>query len=246
MSDISFPKIIHQTFKNEKALPNLYIKCRRLIKRTYDEYQYTFYSDKDIQNFMKQYFPSFKSKVFDKLPTTIMQIDVFRYCLLYHFGGVYSDMDYQVLRKYNFSDFDITLPLCDFEDAENFRLGNCIIASKPNHVFWKTVLDEIENNLNVILSSWIKHKKDRRKLKEYVLKYTGPVLLTDVYKKYFINDPSFNLPERNAFHPDQPKTAKDFKQMTKNSDIYGFHHCSGSWLLSLPKSSQRHQRQIKI
>ena len=220
------PKIIHQTYSSS-SLPPLFKQCQTAIKKIYSEYTYTFHSDNDIENFMTKHFPEFKKNVFDKLPVKIMKIDVFRYCLMYVFGGIYSDMDYQVLNKFNFDPHTLVLPIShtsniqDTDYKADFVLGNCFFASVPSHPFWAKLIDELTTNIDDVIKNFPK-KKELSKYKKYVLNTTGPNFLTQVYKAYFTNDTSIYLPPKHNFHPNMYLT-KTFKD-----DNYGFHHCAGS------------------
>ena len=225
----AIPKIIHQTFSSS-CLPPLFKQCQTAIKKIYAEYTYKFYSDNDIETFMIQFFPDFKRNVFDKLPAKIMKIDVFRYCLMHKYGGVYSDLDYQTLRKFNFDSYSLVLPISHTTTMTpntpdtDFVLGNCFFASAPKHPFWLKLLNELTNNINDIVNNFPK-KKELSKYKKYVLNTTGPNFLTHVYKSYFINDSSIFLPPKHYFHPN-----RYLNKTMDRDDNYGFHNCSGSWI----------------
>ena len=221
------PKIVHQTFKNN-TLPILYKKCQSDIKLIYDDFDYKFYNDDDMNIFMEHFDPIFKHGVFDKLPVKIMQIDVFRYCLIYKFGGLYSDMDYQVTKKFDFSNIQVALPISVSAKTNNdFVIGNCFFASISSHPFWKKLIDEIIENIDRIIADY---KLNKKSLKKFVLNTTGPGFITSIYKKYFINDPSISLLDKHMFHPPRPTNEKEIKELYKTENTFGFHHCYGSWL----------------
>lgn len=228
----NFPKLIHQTYKNN-SLPNLYVNCQKSVKHFFRDYTYLFYTDNDMESFMNSFDTTFKVCVFDKLPSKIMKIDVFRYCLLYKYGGVYADLDYQFVNTFDFSKCELILPLSVGSVDSEFKINNCVLSSVPNHPFWKMVLDTLSKNISIIVSDFKKYKRNKVLYKKFVLNSSGPGLLTDVYKKYFLHNPDIMLVEKNTFHPIQPNCEQDIKKLPP--DTVGFHHCSGSWLLSLPK-----------
>lgn len=230
----NFPKIIHQTYKN-KSLTNLYISCQKSVKHFFNDYTYLFYTDSDMESFMNSFDPTFKLNVFDKLPTKIMKIDTFRYCLLYKLGGVYVDLDYQFIKTFDFSIHSLTLPLSVGCIDNEFKINNCVLASTPNHPFWKTVLDTLSQNIDTIILDFQKCKRNKNMYKHFVLNSTGPGLLTSVFKGHFSDDKSIYIVDKNTFHPIQPKNEKDMKKLSSSINTVGFHHCSGSWLSSLPK-----------
>jgi mannosyltransferase OCH1-like enzyme len=186
-----------------------------------------------MESFMKEFDPTFKKNVFDKLPTKILRIDTFRYCLLFKFGGVYADLDYEFVKPFDFSKYVLTLPLSVGNIEGDYKVNNCVLASVPNHPFLKKVLDTLSENINTIILDFEKYKRNKKLYKQFVLNSSGPGLLTNVYKKHFIQDKDIHIVEKNTFHPIQPKNKTDLKKL--GPDTVGFHHCSGSWLLSLPK-----------
>lgn len=231
------PKIIHQTFSSS-LLPPLYKQCQHYIRNIYNEYTYCFYSDNDIESFMKENFPVFKKNTFDKLPAKIMKIDTFRYCLMYKIGGIYSDMDYQVTKRFNFENYNLVLPISHSQIQnthlnttsnnghkidDDFVLGNCFFASQALHPFWGKAIEELSGNIDIIISDF-PSKRNLTKYKKYILNTTGPGFLTQIYKKYFISDTSIYLPPKHFFHPNR-----------NDSPIFGYHHCTGTWLFSKDK-----------
>jgi mannosyltransferase OCH1-like enzyme len=52
------PKIIHQTNKN-KSLPKLYQTSQRCIQNLHPDFEYKFWTDDDMYNLIKTYFPSY-------------------------------------------------------------------------------------------------------------------------------------------------------------------------------------------
>lgn len=204
-------------------MPKLFVECSRSIKKYYPDYQYNFYSDKSMDEFMKINFSKFKRNTFDKLPVKIMKIDVFRYCLMKHIGGVYFDMDYEALKKYKFEDESgIILPMNRSKSCGDSKdeVGNSVIASEPDHPFWDYVLEQVTSNLPNTLHQY---KTQKGKYSNIVLKSTGPEFLWNTYTSFTKLNPqlteNFNLLSRTAFHPSN----KDV------SSAYGFHHSSGVW-----------------
>ncbi len=68
-------------------LPDTYKMCQREIKRLYPDFEYRFYTDEDMNAFIKTEFPDYCDK-FNELPRMIMKIDMFRYFLMYKYGGL--------------------------------------------------------------------------------------------------------------------------------------------------------------
>ena len=139
---MTIPKIIHQTYKNHN-LPETYKMCQTEIKRLHPDFEYRFYTDEDMDRLMKTEFPEYYDK-FNELPRMIMKIDMFRYFLMYKYGGLYADMDYLMFKKFDILNEKVVIP-CNREDenGEPICLGNCIFASQPNHPYWKSLMDTL-------------------------------------------------------------------------------------------------------
>ncbi|GMI57719.1 hypothetical protein ScalyP_jg2319 [Parmales sp. scaly parma] len=96
----------------------------------------------------------------------IQRVDASRYFILYHFGGVYADLDYEILTN----DLWYYLPtnkvgLVESPYLYNELVQNSFMSSPVNSEFWPLVFDTLERN---------KHSG--------VLKSTGPGMLTDVIR----------------------------------------------------------------
>ena len=56
-------------------------------------WEYKFYDDKDAEAFLSLHFPPEISEAFNSLIPGAFKADLFRYCVLFIFGGVYADVD---------------------------------------------------------------------------------------------------------------------------------------------------------
>tara|TARA_A100001037_G_scaffold306597_1_gene353107 strand:+ start:30154 stop:30873 length:720 start_codon:yes stop_codon:yes gene_type:complete len=232
------PKIIHQTYKTED-IPSRYKKYQERIKTLHSDFEYRFYIDETMDVFMKKEFPDYYGK-FNDLPRPIMKIDMFRYFLMYKFGGLYADMDYLFFKKFDLFDNDVVLP-CRMKQSKKMRgalLGNCVFASTPNHPFWKSVIDTLftynRNISDVVEDEWVSADK----------KGTGPMFLTCMWKQ-FNNKDGIITPEQKLFHPEVPgrlafgvgergAKRRENHVFERESEYvgmgsYGIHVCYGEW-----------------
>ena len=139
---MSIPKIIHQTYKSHN-LPEMYKMCQAEILKLHPDFKYCFYTDDDMDRIIKLEFPDYYVK-FNELPRMIMKIDMFRYFLIYKYGGLYIDMDYLMFKPFNLLSEKVVIP-CNNENnnGDPICLGNCIFASEPKHPFWKSLIDTL-------------------------------------------------------------------------------------------------------
>lgn len=214
------PKIIHNTYKNHN-LPEIYKNCQAQIKTLHPDFIYRFYTDADMFNLMRNEFSTYYEK-FQALPRMIMKIDMFRYFLMYKYGGLYTDMDYLMLRSFDLLDKEVVIP-CNREDVSGnpTSLGNCIFASKPGHPFWKTLMDTLftidRSKIDFQVDSTIDKNPEG----------TGPTFVFTMWQLYG-DKQSIHIPKRGLFHPltllNQTYIAK-----LKTDGIYGMHICTGMW-----------------
>lgn len=87
------PRIVHQTWY-EAVTPNKYPNMSRLIQSwSTSGWEYRFYDDATAAEFLSQHFPPHVREAYDALIPGAFKADLFRYCVLLIYGGVYADMD---------------------------------------------------------------------------------------------------------------------------------------------------------
>ena len=186
------------------------------VKKLHPDWEYRLWTDKDNLTFVSQNFPDFY-KTFIDFPKNIMRADVIRYLIMEKIGGLYLDLDYEMIRSFDYHTSSIILPMNrseKFGDPEN-SLGNSIFASVPNHQFWVDAREYLQKN--------------KIELKNYlqVLEETGPGFLTKIFYENSYED--IETPDRIFFHPPAPKNKKEYYNILNNGISYGIHHGWGSW-----------------
>lgn len=177
---MAIPKQIFQTFKNDKLpwLTRFHIK--RMLKKN-PEYEYHFYDDDKIQNFLKEEFPPEYLKSYNRLTIGAAKADFFRYAILYKKGGVYLDIDSGLnkpLRKFILEN-DSALVTDEIPPTYYVQWG---LVYEAGHPFLQKTL---ENILDTIQKNPHPHN---------VHKTTGPTIYTDSIKECLKENP--NIPHR--------------------------------------------------
>jgi len=188
----TIPKIIIQTWKTN-SIPVKYRELVDSIKKYNSDYKYLFFTDNDIETFLKMNYPEYH-QTYLNLPIKIQRIDFFRYVAIYHYGGFYMDLDmscfksFDNLLKYNCVfpvDEFIYEPMCKLPRYKNicdkgqyFLLGQYAFAAAPRHPFIKNIIDVIHTNIDRYVKNVIYNNDD------YVYKTTGPDFITNVYINY--------------------------------------------------------------
>ena len=85
------PKIIWQTMKTNRVPLILKDYANTWIENN-PEYEYRFYDDDDIINFIKNDFPDYV-EAYKKIKYGASKADLWRYLIMYKYGGVYADLD---------------------------------------------------------------------------------------------------------------------------------------------------------
>ena len=225
---MAIPKIIHNTYKNHD-LPDMYKRCQTEIKRLHPDFEYRFYTDDDMDRVMKTEFPDYYDK-FNELPRMIMKIDMFRYFLMYKYGGLYTDMDYLMLNPFDLINESVVIP-CNREDKDENPtcLGNCIFASEPNHPFWKSLMD----TLFKIDRTKFDYNKDAN-IDGNILG-TGPMFVFAMWKEYSTTNSDICISKRELFHPrtvlnkGRVGLNEGHLQSLQRKGCYGMHICTGLW-----------------
>jgi len=140
----SFPKIAHLSWKTT-TLPDHWAPSLASWKTLHPEWQVILWTDQTLREFVQNTFPD-RLKHYDSFKDNIQRVDMGRYCLLEHFGGVWCDLDIEptrnmdnLLKLY----FDLGARVLVSESAvihrEGKNLTNAFIASVPRHPFWSVV-----------------------------------------------------------------------------------------------------------
>lgn len=192
-NDEIIPRIIIQTWKNHD-IPSKYINSIRSIKRYNPNYKFMFFTDKDIDKFIKEEYPQYYL-TYKRLPVIIQKIDFFRYIAVYHYGGFYFDLDMTGLYPLdNILKYECVFPVdtvlttvkcasnrfkkyCD--KGYDYILGQYAFGAKPKHPFIKALIDGINNNID----KYIEEFKTNQTL-HYVYASTGPDYVMNVYLDY--------------------------------------------------------------
>jgi len=214
------PKIIHQTWGN-KPMPEKCVRGAESAKFHHADFEYRLYNDEDMYRIMRESLPQYYD-AFMALPRLIMKIDMFRFVLMYLYGGVYADMDYLFLRPFDLLDFPVVIP-ANRENSGGYiqSLGNSIFASVPGHPFWLKLID----SLNTL---------DRSRLVNYtndndiiVSPYScGNAFLTESWRAW-TGQKIFIVPRR-LFHPEY-KADEEYIESLRSKEVYGIHQCSETW-----------------
>ena len=88
------PKIIHQTAPSKETLHHDYAANIEHLKRLNARWEHMFYEDRDIESIIKKVYGIEMLKTYNSINPMYgaARADLFRYLLMYEFGGVYLDI----------------------------------------------------------------------------------------------------------------------------------------------------------
>jgi mannosyltransferase OCH1-like enzyme len=209
------PKLIHQTSKTEEVAANC-VPYQHKLRELHPDWKYRLWTDADNLEFVSKEYPEFLD-IFVKLPKNIMRADVIRYLLLYRLGGLYLDLDYEMVKPYDLLNYGVVLPW--ETDSESLpgegRIVNCFMAAEPGHPFFKMVIDDLKTNPP--LSPTVD-----------VLHTTGPFFLTRILEQALQAGIAVHCPSQRFFNP-IVQNPRQYRALVRKGEAYGIHHCFGSW-----------------
>ncbi|WP_051661187.1 glycosyltransferase [Bosea sp. 117] len=180
----AIPKIIFQTWKTRTGIPESYLQWRHSIIRHNPSYRHALWGDRENRSFIKKLYPWFLP-IFDGYEHNIMRADVIRYFFLYHFGGIYIDLDTECLRPLDsyLERGNVVLGRMGVDPEFSQSIPNAVMMSAPRQEFWLFVFHLLVERA----------KRDIRP--EYK---TGPDILKSSIEIY--NDSSAYKSTRESIH----------------------------------------------
>lgn len=137
----TIPKIIHQTYYEDLSSDRFVHMVRLQNTWKNSGWDYRFYDDSDMRNYIINNFPSRVLDAFDAIIPGAFKADLFRYLVLMKDGGIYVDSDVVLNANLNlfvtphlsfFVPVDI---VTDYAKPGSFCAWNGLMGSAPGHPF---------------------------------------------------------------------------------------------------------------
>ncbi|HVX01078.1 MAG TPA: glycosyltransferase, partial [Candidatus Babeliaceae bacterium] len=156
------PKIIHHIWIGS-PFPEKYKKFRESWMRLHPDWEFKLWTDAEIQALGLE-----KKAEYDASSNYGEKSDIARYEILYRFGGLYIDTDFECLQP-----FDVFHHCFDFYTSfvwdNQIVLQNGLIGSIPGHPILRRCIDRVQRKQN-----------DRDTFAEILVR-TGPVMFMQVF-----------------------------------------------------------------
>ena len=221
-------KILHQTWKKNKV-EEIYKNYIMSWLEKNQDWSYSFTTNELNRIFMETKFPEFL-EMFDNYKSEIQRADAVRYFLLYEYGGIYADIDFEALKSMN-TFLDENIHASDgtgikhgcivgqepFEHAhilynKKRLICNAIMMSCPKHPFWLIVFQELMLRKNI-----------------KTVRATGPKMLSAALNKYeellkhsnngvgnYLTLPSVYVPSPYLFYPNFDDANSNHRKNCRN------------------------------
>ena len=132
------PKIIHQIWVGPNPLPEKSINFIKRIKELHPTFEYRLWTDKDLtsHNFIN-------IDYINKTQSYAQKADIMRLEILYNYGGIYLDIDMEVLKNLE-SLLTHNLVVCNEDKNIDKYMTNAFIASIPYNINLKRCIKNIQ------------------------------------------------------------------------------------------------------
>jgi mannosyltransferase OCH1-like enzyme len=171
------PKIIHQIWLGSE-LPEKYKSLTKTWIDIHNGWEYKLWTDKDLSEF------GLDNENFKNIKNLGTKSDIFRYHIIFKYGGIYADTDFLCLKSFdgllNYGFFG-----CGGVHNEKNEpvIFNGLFGSSPNNPILEKCINSINDN--------VYHTKNF----EDIMKMSGPYYLSDVFFDVTnINSDSIILP----------------------------------------------------
>jgi hypothetical protein len=182
MTNNKIPKIIYQSWKT-KDIKGKMLDAVNTVKNLNPDYEYKFYDDEDCRKFLLDNFGKPYLIAFDNLIPGAFKCDLWRYAVLYMYGGVYMDIDMIPLVSFNeiIDDEDEFVSVVDIPkyNGEN-AIFQALIACTPKHPI-------IYHALKLSFYNIITKREDIFETKFHI---SGPVMFGQCINIYWDKDSS--------------------------------------------------------
>lgn len=212
------PKIFHFIWVGENPLTKEMQKYIESWRKYHPDWELKLWRDKDIEKFGLK-----NKKLYEKSTNPGKKSDIARYEILYKFGGVYLDTDFEcfapITHIWEHANFFAALD----DAAQAIYCFNGLIGTLPHHPIIKTCIELLSN-----VQSDIENTPE-------ILRQTGPHLLTQAIKKHWQTVEHIMLLPF-CYCMTLPRSAAIVTRERKLQHLtpcsFAMHHWHGSWLTS--------------
>jgi len=176
---MKIPKIIHQIYFDPSGVPENLLILSQTWEDKHPDWEYRFWNERSIGQFMESNYQEL-IPLFHSFPLDVQRWDFVRYLILYRFGGLYVDLDYECIEPLDTLLWNTSCCM-GLEPSSHaiyksmpFIIGNALMASVPKHEF----INQIIKNISSECGENYEYKARK------VLETTGSFMINRVYNAY--------------------------------------------------------------
>jgi mannosyltransferase OCH1-like enzyme len=169
------PLNLFQTWRT-LDLPENMRKAVNTLKTQNSEFTHYLYDDNMCREFIKNNFNHDVLYAFDKLTPTAYKADLWRYCVLYIYGGIYLDIKYNCINNFkliNLTDREYWVRDRNINTGAHGIYQALLICLPNNEILFKSIYKIVENVKNNFYGS----------VKGGFLMVTGPLLMSNFFSQ---------------------------------------------------------------
>jgi mannosyltransferase OCH1-like enzyme len=229
----AIPKLLHQTWKDTE-IPEHYRPLAATWIENHPGWTYQLWTDEMNREFIREYHHDFL-ELYDSYEFNIQRVDAVRYFILYSYGGIFVDLDFECIKNVEpilagrQSIFGLEPDAhCIFHQKQKI-VCNAFMASVPGNLFFAEICKNLRTDKNIFSNTtppWFK-----------VLESTGPFKLTRLYD-VSENQAAITLLDSDLLYPctidetrellnDNPQISQSVQDRINKA--YAIHYFLGSW-----------------
>lgn len=201
MKSIKIPKIIHQIWVGPNPIPDDYLVYRDTWNQYHPDWNIKLWTDENLPMLHNQ-------QLYNQATIMAQKADIARYELVYRFGGIYIDIDFECFKSLE----PLLIGIDGFIVKSLWKgfISNGFFGAIPKHPVMKEVVDT--------LPKWAKkHYAKPPNIK------TGPHFFTHVLK----DKEDIAIFNAELFFPYSNK--ERYRKNEEFPNAYAAHHWTGSW-----------------
>jgi hypothetical protein len=212
----TIPRRIHFIWLGS-PLPKRYAKNIETWKKFHPDWKFKVWTDKDVKPFKL-----YNKAAFDAAKNYGEKSDIWRYEILYRYGGLYVDTDFECLKPFESFHHNIEF-YAGIDHCPVAQVNNALIGSRPKHPILKSCIKNIQQGPG--------DSEFHR-----ILNQTGPIHFTYCFMNYVREHPKnvVALPVTVVFpYPSGQRGNPDLESVKKRwvkKESYALHYWDMSWV----------------
>lgn len=173
--------LIKTSFQARGDFPIQMTQSLETTKQLSPDYELYYFDDRECQQFMQEFSPDAYA-CYQKIKPNAFKSDLFRLCVLYKYGGCYSDIGHTMKVSLDTVCLDNTMVLVldhmfrnKTDDYGYYGIHNAFMCTTRGHPFFKALIDKCIENIQ------------KEFYGENCLDITGPYMVGKVFNCFFEN-----------------------------------------------------------